>query len=173
MNTAKRLFGGLLRVALGLLFVYAASTKLADMAQFAEEIANFRLLPAALVPLFAALVMGVEIAAGTLLVLGTATRAAASVIGALLILFIAALSQALLRGVDLRCGCFGGADLATWGTVGRDVAMLLAALIVLRLPPTDDPLSAPPDSSDSNDSSNLSKPSESSEPSQPSEPSQR
>jgi len=44
--------------------------------------------------------------------------------------FIAGLSQALLRGIDLRCGCFGGDELATWGTVARDFALLVPAVAV-------------------------------------------
>lgn len=124
-----------LRVALGVIFVYAATTKLADVRQFAEEIANYQLLPAAAVPAFAAAVMGIELCAGTMLIVGAFTRAAATVIGALLVVFIVGLSQALVRGVDLRCGCFGGAEPATWGTVARDVVMLAAAgLLCARSP---------------------------------------
>ena len=48
--------------------------------------------------------------------------------GGMMIAFILGLSQALLRGIDLRCGCFGGAELATWGTVARD-ALILAAIV--------------------------------------------
>ena len=44
----------------------------------------------------------------------------------MLVAFIVALSQALLRGIDLRCGCFGGSELASWWTVARDVVMLVA-----------------------------------------------
>lgn len=36
----------LLRMTLGALFVYAAATKLSDVAKFAEDMANYRILPA-------------------------------------------------------------------------------------------------------------------------------
>ena len=68
--------------------------------------------------------MGVELAAGLALALGVAARGAALVLSGLLGVFIGALSQALLRGIDLRCGCFGGGGPATWGTVARDGLML-------------------------------------------------
>lgn len=119
------------RVVLGGLFVWAACTKLPDLSLFAEEIANYRLLPPALVPLAAATLPGIELAAGAALVLGVWTRAAALVLDALLAAFVGGLSQALLRGIDLRCGCFGGSDTATWGTVARDLVMLAAGLAVL------------------------------------------
>ncbi len=120
------------RVALGATFAYAAATKLPDMQQFAEETANYRVVPAQLVPLFSSVVVGIEILAGALLVLGVMVRAAAGVTGGLLVVFIAALTQALSRGIDLRCGCFGGAEMASWGTVGRDAVMLVAAILVFR-----------------------------------------
>jgi putative oxidoreductase len=120
-----------LRVGLGVLFLWAGATKIPDMAAFAESVANYRLLPAALVPTVAAVVVGVEIVAGALLVVGRLSRAASFVAAALLAVFTLGLAQALLRGIDLRCGCFGGEESATWLTVLRDLGMLAAATVVL------------------------------------------
>ena len=119
------------RLALGAVFLYAAATKVPDMATFAQDLANFRLLPPALVPYAASIVVGIEVVAGLALVMGFGARAAALVAAGMLIVFIGALSQALLRGIDLRCGCFSGQENATWGTVLRDVALLLPALAVV------------------------------------------
>lgn len=120
------------RVVIGGLFVWAALTKVSDLQAFAEEVANYQLLPARLVPVVAATLPGIELLAGVLLVVGLLSRASAGIIAAMLLVFIAGLSQALIRGIDLSCGCFGGADAATWGTVWRDVAMLVPAVLVLR-----------------------------------------
>jgi len=119
------------RLALGALFLWAAATKVPDMAAFAESVANYRLVPAALVPVVSAAVIGIEIAVGALLVSGRLARGAALVAAVLLAVFTAGLSQALLRGIDLRCGCFGGTENATWWTVLRDLAMLAGAAVVL------------------------------------------
>ncbi len=121
----------LVRVALGAVFLWAAATKLPDMAAFAEDVANYRLLPGAWVTAAAAAVVGVELLLGALLVLGRAPRAAALVAAGLLATFTVGLAQALARGIDLRCGCFGGSERATWLTVGRDVALLLGAALLL------------------------------------------
>jgi uncharacterized membrane protein YphA (DoxX/SURF4 family) len=120
-----------IRVALGALFLWAAGTKVPDVAAFAESVANYRLLPAGLVPAAAAAVLGIELVVGLLLVAGRWTRGAALVAAGLLAAFTAGLSQALLRGIDLRCGCFGGTESATWWTVLRDLAMLAGAIAVL------------------------------------------
>jgi putative oxidoreductase len=128
-----RAFTGV-RIVLGVLFIWAAVTKLPDMAGFAQDVANYRVVPAALVPFVAAAVVGIELLAGISLVVGVMERAAAAVIACLLVTFTAFLSQALLRGIDLRCGCFGGDEPASWWTVGRDLIMLAAALAVTRTP---------------------------------------
>jgi putative oxidoreductase len=122
------------RIVLGGLFVWAAVTKLPDMAAFAQDVANYRAVPAVLVPVVAPAVVGIELLAGMALLAGVATRAAATVVAGLLAVFIVFLAQALLRGIDLRCGCFGGDEPASWWTVARDVLMLAAALAVARAP---------------------------------------
>src|SRR5262245_46474276 len=83
----------LLRVALAAVFGYAAYTKILDMRTFAEEVANYQLLPAWLVSYAAASLVGVEILTAFLLLAGLRVRAAAGVSVALLVVFIAALSQ--------------------------------------------------------------------------------
>ena len=45
-------------VILGALFLWASVTKVPDMAAFAESVANYRIVPPALVPVVAAAVVG-------------------------------------------------------------------------------------------------------------------
>jgi putative oxidoreductase len=125
------------RVVLGALFIWAAVTKLPDMAAFAQDVANYRVVPAALVPIVGAAVVGIELVAGIALVIGVMDRPAAAVLAVLLAAFTALLAQALLRGIDLRCGCFGGDERASWWTVVRDLVMLAAAVVVARGPSPD------------------------------------
>src|SRR5205809_6830392 len=81
-----------LRTALALLFLVAAGHKLRDLGRFRATLAEYRLLPAGLVPLAAALLVGAEAAAaGALLVPGTrATRLVSA--ATLLLLYVAALA---------------------------------------------------------------------------------
>ena len=126
----------LCRVVLGALFAWAAVAKLPDMAAFAQDVANYRLVPPLLVPWVASAVVGIELLAGLALISGVMARPAALVIGGLLAVFTGFLAQALLRGIDLRCGCFGGDEPASWWTVVRDLVMLAAAAAVARGPST-------------------------------------
>jgi uncharacterized membrane protein YphA (DoxX/SURF4 family) len=122
------------RLVTAAIFLYAAATKLPDMATFAQDVANYRLLPAPLVPYAAAAVVGIELVVGVALVTGVLARAASLVAAGMLVVFVAGLSQALLRGIDLRCGCFGGEESASWATVLRDLGMLVPAVIVAAAP---------------------------------------
>ena len=132
------------RIILGGLFLWASVTKVPDMAAFAESVANYRIVPPALVPAVAAVVVGVEIAAGAALVLNVWARAAALVLSALLAVFTVGLASALARGIDLSCGCFGGTAPATWWTVLRDLVLLALALGVAASSPSPRPSPSPP-----------------------------
>jgi uncharacterized membrane protein YphA (DoxX/SURF4 family) len=124
-----------LRIGLGTLFLYAAATKLPDMAAFAESVANYRLLPASMVSAAAVVVIGVELTAAALLIIGLWVRAAAVVVTVLLGVYVVALVLALARGIDLECGCFGGSGPATWLTVARDLGLVAWSGAVVLLSP--------------------------------------
>ena len=125
----------LVRVALGIVFVVAAMLKLSDVATFADDVANYRIIPATVVPYFVCALLGTELVTGTALVAGVKSRAAALLASALLASFIVAIAQTLVRGIDTRCGCFGGVEMAGWGTVARDAALLLMSALVLTVGP--------------------------------------
>jgi uncharacterized membrane protein YphA (DoxX/SURF4 family) len=112
-------------------FLYAAVPKLADPAAFAEAIDNYHVLPASLVGPFAAILPLLEIVTACALVAGVGARGAAIVAGAMLLAFVVAMAQAMARGIDLECGCFGAETRAEvgWPAIGRNV--LLIALCVL------------------------------------------
>jgi hypothetical protein len=122
------------RLVVGGAFLFAAATKLPDLSAFAVDMANFRLLPAAAVPFLAPALVGVEVLVALALLAGVWVRAAALLAALLLVLFAGGLAQALLRGIDLACGCFGGSERATWGSVIRDLLLLLPAVVLLRAP---------------------------------------
>jgi len=125
--------GWALRLGLGALFVVAGVLKLRDPTAFATEISNYRFL-ARLAPWLAATLPSVEIVLGATLLLATAPwrRAAGLAMAGLLAVFTLAMAQAMARGINVDCGCFGGgASPVTGWTIVRDVALLAAALLVV------------------------------------------
>jgi uncharacterized membrane protein YphA (DoxX/SURF4 family) len=116
------------QIALGLFFVVAALPKLVDPPSFAHMIYNYRLVPGSLVNLMALAMPWLELLAGLALILGIWTRTSALLVGALLLVFVAAIALNLARGNAIDCGCF---DVTA---ANRTVAERLAdmRLVVLR-----------------------------------------
>ena len=96
----------LLRVVLGLVFIVASLDKIQNPESFATNIANYRLLPYQFINLAAIVLPWIEIITGSLLVMGLWVRATALLTCGMLVLFSIAISQALLRDLDISCGCF-------------------------------------------------------------------
>jgi uncharacterized membrane protein YphA (DoxX/SURF4 family) len=94
------------QIALGLFFVVAALPKLVDPPSFAHMIYNYRLVPGTFVNVMALAMPWLELLTGLALVLGIWTRTSAALVGALLLVFIAAISANLARGNAIDCGCF-------------------------------------------------------------------
>ncbi len=127
-------------IALGLFFVVAALPKLVDPPSFAHMVYNYRLVPGAFVNLMALAMPWLELLTGLALILGIWTRTSAGLVGALLLVFILAISVNLVRGNAIDCGCFDMAEANK--TVGerladmrlvvlRDLGMLLMAAQIL------------------------------------------
>ncbi len=122
------------RVALGLMFVYAGLTKIVAPAGFALAVYNYHILPASLVNVTAIVLPWVEVVAGTCLVLGLWIPGGALIVSGLLFVFTVALGFNLSRGLDIACGCFSSSPTAekiTWWYLLRDGSLLVAALGVL------------------------------------------
>lgn len=130
MTAWRRRVGLACRLAVGGVFLYAGALKLGDPGGFAQEIANYRLLPAALVGPVALALPGMEVAAGAALVTGVALRGGIVLIEAMLAVFVVGLVQAVGRGIDISCGCFGAASGERpigWIEVVRDLVLMAAA----------------------------------------------
>ena len=119
----------LFRLALGAIFLWAALAKIGDMAGFAAEVHYYRMVPLPLENVFALVLVWVELVAGLALVTNLAPRSGTWVIGGLLVVFFVAILQAVIRGLDIECGCFGTADASQVGlmALARDVAFLVMA----------------------------------------------
>ncbi len=127
----------LMRMALGCVFIYASWYKIARPAEFAQAIANYRLLPQALINPAALLLPWVEVVCGVGLVSGLMRRGSALVIGILLLAFIAALAISLVRGLDIHCGCFSlgaGSGPKLYLDIVLDMVLLAVAATVFIFP---------------------------------------
>lgn len=126
-----------LRVVIGGIFLVAGAAKVGHAAEFAVEIAGFRLLPSGVIAPLALGLPLLEIVLGACLVLGVFTRTAGWIAVAVFAVFDLAIASAVVRGMSISCGCFGpnDASVTTWGEVARDAVFIVLALAVALRPP--------------------------------------
>ena len=123
----------LAQLALAGVFVSAGVLKLADMEQTRSAVEGYRLLPAWAVWPAALLLPWAEIAGGAGLWVPWLQPAARRLLAVLLLLFLVAIVAAWGRGLDIRCGCFGGTDAVSYPwLVARDFGLLGLLLLTKR-----------------------------------------
>ena len=96
----------LCRVILGVILIYASIDKIVHPAEFAKAIGNYNELPFGLENLLGVVLPILELLVGICLVLGIMLDGSAIIAAGMMIVFIIALSQAMIRGIDINCGCF-------------------------------------------------------------------
>jgi uncharacterized membrane protein YphA (DoxX/SURF4 family) len=103
----------------------------------------YEVLPVHLANIFGLILPWFEIGLGALLVLGIWVKWAGFASGALMLLFIIAISQAWVRKLPINCGCFGNGGITADGKVHpwiyateilRDTGLVLCGAYLWRLP---------------------------------------
>ena len=125
-----RLLFRILEFLIAAVFIYAGVSKALDPAGFANDIANYHIMPWPLGVRLAFYQPWLEIACGAGLLLGRARYGALAILAALTSVFIAASLVAKARGIDVSCGCFGHAarNLSFAGHLAIDLALLATIL---------------------------------------------
>ena len=130
-----RVFYHLLRVGLGVVFIWASWGKIADPAAFAQVVQNYQILPPALVNPTAVILPWIEAVCGICLITGVLARGSLALFSGLMAVFTLALIWNAWRGIDTDCGCFSVAVQADKGRyleyILRDLAILGAGIWAL------------------------------------------
>jgi uncharacterized membrane protein YphA (DoxX/SURF4 family) len=120
-----------LRLILGIVFCYAAVDKILHIDQFARLVYYYHILPGWAINVMAIFLPMVEMIAGIALILGIWPRGATTLIGAMLVMFLVALTIVYVRGIDINCGCFSTSDKgksSAMNLILRDIPLLLACV---------------------------------------------
>ena len=116
----------LFRLTLAAVFLYAAVPKLLDPAAFAKAIDNYRvaflIIGKGYVYLVAGFLPALELVTALGLLWNRTKRGAALLAGVMLLLFVVLITQAVARGLNIDCGCFGAG--ATSKLMAREVGMI-------------------------------------------------
>jgi uncharacterized membrane protein YphA (DoxX/SURF4 family) len=128
-NLCGQLLNWCLRLAVAGPFIYAGVLKISDPATFATSVSNFRVVPYEWTHLIAIIIPWIEVLAGVLVLAGFWLRAATLVIASLTFVFIVLISSALVRGLNIECGCFGTAAGSKIGlkNLAIDLALFVGA----------------------------------------------
>jgi uncharacterized membrane protein YphA (DoxX/SURF4 family) len=125
----------------GVLFA-AGWLKIFTPAKSQMSVRAYEVLPISIANFLGIALPWLEVGFGILLILGIAVRLSAIVGGGLMVVFIAAISQAWARGLSIDCGCFGGggtvdpSETKYLSEILRDIGLALLALYLVRYPLT-------------------------------------
>ena len=131
----NKYFAASVRIILGAIFVYASLDKIANPQAFADIINNYRVLPVQLVNPLAIFLPWLEFITGLFMISGKWVKGSLLIYSTLLVIFIIALSQALIRGLDISCGCFSVQPTTTsnvWLRIIEDLIMLFFSVKLYR-----------------------------------------
>jgi len=126
---------GLCRLVLGGIFIVAASQKINAPQELADSIAAYHLVPHSLIMLIALGLPFLELTCSLLLLTGYFCATGLFSIIMMLVLFLASLLSALVRGIHVDCSCFGPhswLDANPWLSLLRDGALLVCAIYAYR-----------------------------------------
>lgn len=124
----------LLRLIVGVTFVYASFEKILHPNQFAIAVRSYQIIPVSLSNLFTLSVVWAEAVAATFLIVGLFTRQAAGAILLLTSMFTVAIGIVLVKGMVIDCGCFGsdGGTPVDLISLIRNILLIAACVLIMR-----------------------------------------
>jgi uncharacterized membrane protein YphA (DoxX/SURF4 family) len=119
------------RIAIGALLLAAALSKIGEAAEFARQIHHLRFAPFGLENLVAITLPWVELVAALAILSGVEPRGGAVLAAGLLVVFVVVVAVAMVRHLDVECGCFGTADATRVGATKlfENLVALAVALV--------------------------------------------
>ena len=121
-----------MRLVLGVVFLAASMYKIQSPGAFAHQIYNYQFLPGWAINPVAIVIPWMQFFCGGCLLLNRGAQGANLLIFLMLVAFQIAVASALIRGLNISCGCFkSGGTPATWLTFSRDSTLLLMAALHL------------------------------------------
>lgn len=122
----------LLKLILGITFIYAAYHKIADPVKFAKILYGYAIFPGASINILAISIPFIEFIAGICLIFNILFRSALLLVNILLLSFILMIGFNFLRGHQFDCGCFSFSNhsqvLSNIYLLIRDFILLLSGI---------------------------------------------
>lgn len=117
------------RFLVGIVFIIASIDKIAVPELFAINIEGYNILPISLINIIAIIIPWIELLCGIFLISGFYLRSSSLIVSIFLVLFILMITSAILRGLDIDCGCFGvESSEVSWMRVIEDIILLIMSI---------------------------------------------
>lgn len=123
-----------LRLAIAFFFIWAAHSKITNAAAFSSAIRAYDIIPNTLSTIPAIFLPWIELYAAVFLMVGFYTRSAAFIIMILTAVFTIFVFIALLRGLQIDCGCgasVAGIDEVSWLKILENMVIFAVTLILV------------------------------------------
>jgi len=126
----------LTRIYLALVFILSGLDKINNLSDFAQSIENYRLFPTYIINIFAIIIPWLEVITGGLLLLGLFIKENAVIIFSLLLVFTIAVITAVLRNLDIECGCSGTYDGQKVGIIKivENISLIVVSFLSIKFP---------------------------------------
>lgn len=124
------------RIYLALVFILSGLDKIGNLSAFATSIENYDLFPIQIINLIAIVIPWIEVITGGLLLLGFYIKENSIIIGTLLTVFTLAVLSAVMRNLDIDCGCQGTFDGQKVGLLKiiENVSLIIVAILSIKFP---------------------------------------
>lgn len=95
------------RIYLALVLILSGLDKINNLTVFADSIANYKILPVQFINILAIIIPWIEVVVGGLLLLGIYIKENSVISFSVLLIFTLAVLSAVIRNLDIDCGCQG------------------------------------------------------------------
>ena len=135
----NRIANNIIRIFMGLVFIYASYAKILDPLSFSQNIHNYGVTPLFIENIIALVLPWVELFIGLGLIFKVKYSASLDISIVLMVMFIVLITQAYFRGKSIDCGCFlneiSNEDAATKRfemikRIGEDFIFLILLLVL-------------------------------------------
>ena len=132
MNKIYPVFIYIMRLVLGVVFIYASYDKILDPSKFARDISNYHFVPFGLENTVAIILPWLELFIGIGIVLGIYIDGNTLLSAFLLLLFNFLIFQAMVRGFNIECGCgLKEGELVGWRKLIENFTLFGGACLIL------------------------------------------
>jgi uncharacterized membrane protein YphA (DoxX/SURF4 family) len=123
------------RILIGGILIYASINKIVDPGGFARAIDNYHLIPFGLENSMAIVLPWIELIVGSCLIFGLFIDGAAFLVIVMMVIFIVAITFAILSGYNIECGCgLRPGEMVGIQKIIEDLTYLILTWMILKRP---------------------------------------